>query len=200
MIEGEARSVARVRLKTKVRKPTMNHSSLQTFSRMWMRVILPLMAVAALALGGCAEHSDSTTNENAAENRQYMAQLNQKTDELSDVLSQFQAAVSSSDTVGMEAAAAKADKIVESVKALNPPTSEQSETATLAAVKDLYVEGLEGINVAMKDYARLYGNVAAGSVSKEDFDRDLAAVQQSSNAAVEKITAADKELTDLANE
>lgn len=146
------------------------------------------------ALAGCTVQAAGTsTDENAAENRQYMALLNQKTSDLEEVLGAFQNAVSAGDAVGMKAAASDAAKIVESVASLEA-------TESLGDVKDAYVEGLQSIDASMNEYAELYAKVAAGSVNQAAFNKELKAVQESYDKALEQLTAADELLTQLANE
>lgn len=148
----------------------------------------------ASVLAACnVQPAGVSTDEHAAENRQYMALLNQKTGELEEVLTQFQTAVSESDAVGMKAAASDASKIVESI-------SSTEATESLAEVKDAYVSGLEEINASMNEYADLYSDVAAGKINQAAFDRQLKGVQTSYDQAIEKLTAADDLLTQLANE
>lgn len=165
------------------------------------RLFTVFCAVCLLAaLAGCTVRSAGTsTNENAAENRQYMAQLNQKTGELGEILEQFQAAVSANDAVGMQAAASSATKLVESIKELNPPESEEG-VANLSEIKELYVEGLESMDAVLQDYSSLYTSVNAGSIDQASFNKQLKSVQDAYDKAVEKLAAADEALTELANE
>lgn len=147
-----------------------------------------------LALAGCTVQAAGTsTDEHAAENRQYMALLNQKTGELDEVLGKFQEAVSAGDAVGMKAAASDATKIVEAV-------ANMEATMSLSEVKDAYVEGLQSIDASMNEYAELYASVAAGTISQATFNKDIKAVQESYDKAIEQLNAADEILTQLANE
>ena len=166
-----------------------------TTSKLFQKT-LAFVAVLALlgVMTGCNVQSAGTsTDENAAENRQYMALLNTKTGELDEVLTQFQTAVAAGDAVGMKAAASEASKIVDSIKKSEP-------TESLTEVKDAYVAGLTDINAAMNDYADLYTQVSAGTLDQSAFDRKLKAIQASYEQAVGKLTAADELLTQLANE
>lgn len=149
---------------------------------------------AMLVLAGCAVQAAGTsTDENAAENRQYMALLNQKTSDLEEVLGAFQDAVSAGDAVGMKAAAGDAAKIVDGVASLEA-------TESLRDVKDAYVEGLQSIDASMNAYAELYAKVTAGTVNQAAFNKELKTVQESYDEALEQLTAADELLTQLANE
>ena len=164
-------------------------------------ILAAIVLVLAAALCGCSiQQTGTTTNENAAANRQYMAQLNQITGQLGDVLAEFQTAVSASDAVGMKAASTRAEKLIDSFKALDPPTSDDKSVSNLLAVKDLYVSGLEGIDAAMNDYAGIYADVAAGKLSQAEFSQKLQEVQASYDSAVEALASADEELNKLANE
>lgn len=156
-------------------------------------VLLASLAIVGLMAGCTIQSAGTSTDEHAVENRQYMALLNTKTGELKDVLTQFQTAVAAGDAVGMKAAASDASKIVESIS-----TTEATES--LAEVKDAYVAGLTDINTVMNDYADLYTQVSNGTVDKATFDRKVKTVQASYDQAVEKLTAADDLLTQLANE
>ena len=156
--------------------------------------ILVLVVLALTVLAGCSiQQAGVSTDEHAAENRQYMALLNQKTGELDEVLTQFQTAVSASDTVSMKAAVASANKIVEDIE-----SSEATES--LAEVKDAYVAGLGQLNASMNDYADLYTDVASGKLNEAAITRQTKAIQADYDQALEKLVAADELLTKLANE
>ncbi len=179
----------------------------QPLAHTFLRRIAALAGALALtlALGACSmPAANATADENAAKNRQFIAQLNQKTGELSDVLAQFQTAVSEGDAVGMKAASDSASKIAGSVKALKAPVPDKEaktvdSSKELDEVKDAYVEGMNDLNAALVDYASLYSEVAAGDVSQSELTRSLETLQSSYDKAVEKLEAADKQLTELAN-
>lgn len=157
-------------------------------------VVLACALCVVCALAGCTVQAAGTsTDEHAAENRQYMALLNQKTSDLEEVLGKFQDAVSAHDAVGMKAAASDASKIVEGVANIEA-------TESLTEVKDAYVEGLQSIDASMNEYAELYADVAAGSITQAAFNKELKAVQESYDKAIDQLTAADELLTQLANE
>lgn len=183
----------------------MKHSLSLSVRRSFCVAVVALL-FASLALAGCSfPGANETADENAAANRQFIAQLNNKTNELGSVLSTFQEAVSQKDAVGMKAASSSAEKIIEAVKAMEAPkpsagarTKDSSED--LNNVKDLYAEGMSELNAVMNDYADLYAGVVAGSLNKQAFDRKLESVQASYEHAIEQLQTADQLLEDLGND
>lgn len=173
-----------------------------------LKTALALLCAVAFvaALSGCTlQAANETADDNASANRQFIAQLNSKTNELAGVLSDFQSAVADQDAVGMKAASDRAEKIIESVKSMDAPkpsaaSRTQDRSEDLNNVKDLYAQGMEEMNSAMNDYADLYSGVAAGSVNAQVLNRKTETVQTAYDRALDKIEKADKLLSDLGND
>ena len=178
-----------------------NANHIASRARLWA------MALCACALGavlaGCAlQGANETADENAAANRQFIAQLNNKTRDLGEVLETFQSAVSAGDAVGMKAASSSARKIADNIEAMKAPkpdvdarTIDSSED--LNEVKDLYAQGMHDLCDAMDDYAEIYAEAASSSADLSGLDHKLSAVQSTYDDAMKKLAEADGLLVDL---
>lgn len=163
----------------------------------------------ALALGGCAtsrtgsstsssglgstSSSSTSTDQQAAQNRQYMATLNQQMSDLQTATDSFQKAVAAKDVVSMNAAVANVQKIVDSVK--NTDATERLQT-----VKDGYVDGLCTLDDAMKAYVSLYTDVQNGAVDGTAYANRLKDVQAAYDNGIAKLQSADEEVQKIASE
>jgi hypothetical protein len=146
-------------------------------------------------LGGCVAQSagQSTSDDQASQNRQYMAQLNQKMGNLQSVMNDFQTAVSQKNVVGMKAQATAADKIIDGVK-------NTDATDRLSDVKNGYVDGLCTLENAMNSYVDLYSDVQNGTVDSASYQARLQDVQSAYDQGVSKLKAADDEVAQISNE
>ena len=158
-----------------------------------MASTLLLVVVAALALAGCAAPNQPSTDEKAADNRAYMAQINQKASDLDVVLTDFQAAVGDQDAVAMKAASSRAATIVGQVKASEAPEK-------LVPIKDEYVKGLEQLQAALDQYTQLYIDLNAGSIDQAAYGDRLRQVQEAYDQGVEALKSADEQAVTIANE
>jgi hypothetical protein len=149
--------------------------------------------VLALATG-CASTAAQTADDSAAaQNRQYMATLNQQVSDISTATDSFQKAVADSDVVTMQAQVTAIDKTIDDIK-------NTDATDRLQAVKDDYVDALCTLDDAMKAYVQLYTDVQNGQVSDADYQQRLSDVQSAYNSGVEKMKAADDAVVKISNE
>ena len=152
-----------------------------------------VLLAAVLALAGCAAPNQTSTDENAAENRAFMAQVNQKVSDLNGVLGDFQMAVGAQDVVAMRASSARAASIISDVKAAEAPEK-------LVPIKDGYVEGLDKLQSALDQYTQLYAELAAGSIEESSYTERLRQVQETYDAGVAALNSADEQAVAVANE
>lgn len=148
--------------------------------------------LAVLALAGCQAQSKADQSP-AAQNRQYMASLNQQMEDLQTDMTAFQTAVAEKDTVTMQAQLASVEKTIEEVK-----NSEATER--LQSVKDQYVDALTQLNEALVGYVDLYEGVSKGSVSDEQYNQKLSDIQSTYDSALEALKSADEAVVDIASE
>lgn len=160
-----------------------------------LKKYIAIIAGAALlvcALAGCsATQTQSAEDQAAAQNRQYMATLNQQMDDLQTTMNSFQEAVSNKDVVGMQAQASNVDKIVDSVK-------NTDATDRLKTVKDDYVDALCTLDDAMDAYVSLYTDVQNGTVDTETYNQRLTDVQNAYNDGMNKLQGADQAVEQVA--
>lgn len=149
--------------------------------------------VLALATGCAGTTAQSADDSAAAQNRQYMATLNQQVSEIGTATDDFQKAVADSDVVTMQAKVSAVDKTIEDVK-------NTDATDRLQTVKDDYVDALCTLDDAMKTYVQLYTDVQNGSVSDASYQQRLSDVQNAYNSGVEKMKAADDAVVKISNE
>lgn len=156
-------------------------------------LVSALLVMAAGMFAGCTGAEQSSTDEHAAENRAFMAQVNQKVSDIDVVLDDFQAAVGTKDVVAMKASAARASAIVAQVKAAKA-------TDKLSPVKDGYVSGLEQLQRALEQYTQLYTDLSAGSIDEAGYAERLRQVQETYDAAIAALNSADEQAVAVANE
>lgn len=174
----------------------------------YIRIIAAIVCTVALVsvFGGCAASRTDTsqssglggsqassTDQQASQNRQYMAQLNQQMSDLQTAADSFQKAVAAKDTVSMNASVADVQKIIDSVK-------NTDSTERLSTVKDEYVDGLCTLDDAMKAYASLYTDAQNGTVDSAAFASRLQTVQAAYDNGIAKLKAADEEVQKIASE
>ena len=153
-------------------------------------------ALLAMSMAGCASFQQTSQEAEAqAANRQYMSQVNQITDELTENLAAFDAAVSDNDPVAMRLQADNAFKTLDSLAALEPPE-------VLKDVQAGYVEGASKLEEALNSYIDLYteiggANAASTAVDSAAYSDQLAAIQQTYNDGIAKLQETDKQATEL---
>lgn len=160
-----------------------------------IKVLAMVGAVCALvfALAGCTSVDGSNPDDDppAAQNRQYMAQLNQQMDSLQDTMNQFQDALGKSDTVTMRARAQDVSKIVQDVNTADAPDK-------LGDVKNEYAQGLSTLDQALNSYVDLYTQQQSGQITQDQFNDQVQQIQQTYDQGVDQLKTADKDVSDIA--
>ena len=162
------------------------------------RSIAMVMAAALLvaSMVGCTSFQQNSQEAEAqAANRQYMSQVNQITDELTENLAAFDTAVSDNDPVAMRLQADNAFKTLDSLSSLEPPE-------VLKDVQAGYVEGASKLEEALNSYIDLYtelggADAANSTVNATAYSDRLAAIQQTYNDGITKLQETDKQATEL---
>ncbi len=150
-------------------------------------------AMLAFVLSGCASTQTTSTDDEASQNRQYMALLNQQMDDLQTTLDSFQKAVAQKDTVSMKAQVANISKTLDDVK--NTDCTERLQT-----VKDGYVDGLCTLQDSLNAYVTLYTDVSNGAVDDATYQQRLTQVQTSYDNGIAKLKSADEAVRKIAEE
>lgn len=140
-------------------------------------------------LSGCLGAPGATMTEEQANNRQFMAQVNQTMVDLQDRLDGFNNAVSAGDLVGMRTQAENAFRVIDSLEKLEAPEA-------LADVKQGYVDGCAAMKDALGDYVTLYGDIASATDANPfdwgTYEGRIAEVKQSYDAGLAKLQEADE--------
>ncbi len=148
----------------------------------------------AFLLASCAPVQQvESSGSSASDNRAYMAMLNQQMEDLSQVLSDFQAAVGEQDVVAMKARQADAARIVDEVKSAEAPEK-------LAQVKEGYVGGLDQMQHSMADYVTLYTDAQNGGLDASSFDERIRQIQEAYDRGMESLKSADEAVEGIAKE
>lgn len=171
----------------------MKRSSTSSSAFTW-GMTLVVVAALAFALAGCSlNRTAASDGDQASDNRQYMASLNQQMSDLQTEMDAFQKAVAAGDVVSMRAQQQTVDGTITAVKAADAPERLQS-------VKDNYVDALDTLDGALDGYVSLYSDVQRGAVSSDGYDQRLSAVQDAYNSGIEKVKAADAAVSEIASE
>lgn len=156
--------------------------------------VMIMSAVLALGLSGCAGLQQSNQEVEAqAANRQYMSQVSSITDELTERLAAFDAAVADNDLVTMRLKADDAFKTLDTLGTLEPPE-------VLKDVQAGYVDGANKLKDALNSYLALYADIeAAGDRGMADaaYNEQLAAIQAEYDEGIAKLQETDKKATEL---
>lgn len=144
---------------------------------------------------GCtapAAQSNDVQNDPVAQNRQYMAALNQMSEDLSSKMTGFTDAVSRNDTVGMRTQADDAFKVIERMK-------EQEAPEDLAEVKDGYMEACEGFENALNSFISLYEDMSSSDSSFNDqvYSERLKTIQDEYSQAADLLSQTDEKVAEL---
>lgn len=119
--------------------------------------VATMLALGALALPGCsATPAPDAEAQAQAENRQYMTQVNQAMEDLSERLSSFNEAVSRGDVVTMRGAAEEASKAIASLESLEAPEA-------LSGIRQGYVDGCNALKGALDSYVSLYAEIESAT-------------------------------------
>ena len=144
--------------------------------------------LAAAMLAGCTAPQNSATSEQKA-NREYMSEVNQKVDSLSDKLSDFKDAVSRNDVVNMKTTAANAGKVLDDLAAVEAPDE-------LADIQSNYIEGTKALETALNAYVDLYTEIDSATDANpfdwSTYDARVATIQQQYDQGVAALKAGDE--------
>ena len=159
-------------------------------------VTVIVAALLMMSMAGCSSFQQNSPEAEAqAANRQYMSQVNQITDELTENLAAFDTAVSDNDPVAMRLQADNAFKTLDSLSSLEAPD-------VLKDVQAGYVEGASKLGEALNSYIDLYTNLGGANaegtaVNAASYNEQLAAIQQAYNDGIAKLQETDKQATEL---
>ncbi len=155
---------------------------------------LSFALVFALFMFGCAVPQASDGQTTADSSRQYMADVNQAVEKLSDQLNGFQDAVSREDAVTMRTQADNAFQTLDELAAIEAP-------AELDELKKSYVKGADQLKDALNDYIDLYTEIAAATDAHPfdyaTYDERLKKIQEAYDEGVKTLEDADKSATEL---
>lgn len=168
----------------------MKHSK---FSRRVALALVSVLAVATLALAGCAQQTSAATDEQT-ESRQYMSTVNQTMEDLANKLEGFEDAVSRDDAVTMRTQADNAFKALDALAAIEAPEA-------LKDVQAGYVDGCTKLKDALNAYIDLYTEIDSAT-DEHPFDystyRDrLASIQELYNEGTAILEETDQKATEL---
>lgn len=128
------------------------------------------------------------------QNRQYMSELNQNVEELSDKLEGFVEAASRGDVVTMQSQADNAFKVITDIESLQAPDD-------LEELKTGYTEACNKLRTALNDYITLYAEItqdASGdSFPYSTYNERINAIQQQYNDAIAQLESTDNTATEL---
>lgn len=158
--------------------------------------IVALACAAALltaALTGCMQQTSAATDEQTA-NRQYMAQVNQKMEDLGEKLESFNDAVSRGDLVGMRTQADTAYKALDDLAAIEAPE-------VLTELQSGYVDGCDMLEEALTSYVELYTELESASSEHPfdyaTYDSRLESIQDLYNKGIAKLEETDLKASEL---
>lgn len=161
----------------------MNHRAL----RIALAACAATLSLSLMA--GCAGGQQAMSEEAQAQanNRNYMSQVNQVMLTVEDHLADFSAAVSADDLSAMRSAASQASRALASLQTIEAPEA-------LADLQASYVSGCSQLQTALDQYIDLYTDVenAGGSIDGAEYGARLAEIQQSYDAGIQELTAADE--------
>jgi uncharacterized phage infection (PIP) family protein YhgE len=147
---------------------------------------------AALLMGGCTQAVTSTTDtvSGTEANRQYMSDVSQTVDELSNKLDGFVDAVSRNDTVSMKTQAESALKVVDQINAIEAPDD-------LSELKDGYDKACADLSTALSEYVDLAIQVEDGSYDLSAYSDKLVEIQHQYNDAIALLKETDEKAAGL---
>ena len=150
-------------------------------------------ALMFVCLTGCSaltsNGASSSANEQQSENRQYMAQVNQKIESLNDALSSFSNAVAREDVVNMRTQADNALKIVDEIASIEAPSA-------LEDVHKEYSDGCTSLKAALSAYVDLYSEIDSATEAQpfdySTYETRLKAIQDQYDTGIEKLKSGDE--------
>ncbi len=145
-----------------------------------------VMALASLT--GCAGNK-AAVDETAAQNRQFMASVNQVMVDVQSALEDFSDAVGSGDVVSMKTQAGNAADCVEALDKLEAPDA-------LKDIKQDYVDGVTSLQKSLDDYIALYADIASATQDAafnwSSYSDRIADIKASYDEGIAKLQAGDK--------
>lgn len=160
-------------------------------------ITFALAAACALALAGCSTSQQSLQQQDEDQvtlNRQYMSDLNQNVQELSERLEDFVDAVGHGDVVTMQSQADNAFKVITTIESLQAPDD-------LEELKEGYTQACEKLRDALNEYITLYAEITgeAGGNSFNDaaYAERINSIQQKYNEAIAQLESTDNTATEL---
>lgn len=143
--------------------------------------------VALAALTGCAA-PNAGADQQQAENRQYMAQVNQSMEDLQERLADFTDAVSRGDVVGMKTQADNAYRALDDLGKVEAP-------AGFEDVQKDYLDGTADLKEALNAYIDLYTEIDSATDDQPfdwaSYDERVSAIKQQYDEGVSKLQAGD---------
>lgn len=152
-----------------------------------------LFVLGALSIAGCATTATSDPEADAqAQNRQFMTQVNQTMEDLSDRLDSFNDAVSRGDVVTMRGEADNAYKCISSLESLEAPEA-------LKDIKQGYVDGCNDLKGALDSYISLYAEIESATEEApfdySTFEGRVQEIQSLYDQGIAKLQEADDKAT-----
>ncbi|WP_139650510.1 hypothetical protein [Raoultibacter phocaeensis] len=148
----------------------------------------------AAVLGGCMAQNTANTEQTA--NRQYMSQVNQAMEDLTNRLDGFNQAVTNNDLVGMKTQADNAFKAIDDLNALEAPEG-------LKDIQTAYVDGCNDLKDALTKYIDLYTEIESATEEEPfdyaTYDARLKEIQDTYDSGIEHLEEADKKATEMPN-
>ena len=152
-----------------------------------------VLLVAVVMLVGCAGQSNSASDSQTA-NRNYMSQVNQIMDDLSNRLQGFDDAVSRGDTVTMRTQADNAFRTLDQLSSLEVPDE-------LKDVQSDYETGCTSLKDALNAYIALYTEIETATPEHPfdfgTYDARLQAIQDMYNSGIQSLKTGDEAASSL---
>lgn len=151
-------------------------------------IIMSFCMVALLV--GCS--ASNPTQENQAQNRQYMSSVNQIMEQFDAQMADFASAVKDGEILSLTSQLSAVTTAVDSLKALDVPDD-------MKDIQDAYVNGVEELQTALQQYVQLYQEVELppnGSFDFSTYADRLAEIQQHYSNGVASLQDADQKATD----
>lgn len=156
-----------------------------------VRNVLVLVIAACIGMTlfiGCAAPANEAVDE-AAQNREYMAQVNSLMEDLNEGLTDFSESVSADDLVSMKTNAEKAYKAIDELEKIEAPES-------LTEVQKEYLDGCKALKKALDGYLDIYTDIDTATEEQpynfEKYSDQLSKVKDSYEKGIEHLEEGDK--------
>lgn len=161
---------------------------------MRLGMLLCVFAVAALVLSGCTSSATSTADQQSAANRSYMAQVNQKMEELKTRLAGFNEAVARKDLVSMRTQADNAFRVIDDLSKMTPPDS-------LVEIQNEYVAGCNDLRDSLNGFISLYSDIQNASATQpfdfSTYGTRLDQINQKYNSGIQYLQSGDQKAVSM---